>query len=227
MSDSKDLALDLRSKLPRYDIRLGSAAGYAYVHDPRHIAFMASRYKFVSKMLAGLDRVVEMGCGDGFGAPLVAQAVKELICTDIDEGTLQDAAARLSVVKNIKFEYFDFRAGPYSSLVDGLFSVDVIEHIFPAEEETVLTNMARSLKRNGVAMVGTPNKTSDQYASEWSRYGHVNLKDHKTLRSSLEPHFHNVFLFSMNDEVLHTGFYPMAHYLLAVCAHLKDVNTAP
>jgi len=22
----------------------------------------------------------------------------------------------------------------------------------------------------------------------------------------------------MNDEVVHTGFYPMAHYLLAVCA---------
>lgn len=24
------------------------------------------------------------------------------------------------------------------------------------------------------------------------------------------------FLFSMNDEVVHTGYYPMAHYLIAV-----------
>jgi hypothetical protein len=30
-----------------------------------------------------------------------------------------------------------------------------------------------------------------------------------------------VFLFSMNDEVVHTGFYPMAHYLFAVCADRK------
>jgi hypothetical protein len=28
-------------------------------------------------------------------------------------------------------------------------------------------------------------------------------------------------VFSMNDEVVHTGFYPMAHYLLAVCSHLR------
>ena len=32
-------------------------------------------------------------------------------------------------------------------------------------------------------------------------------------------HFRNVFIFSMNDEVVHTGFYPMAHYLFALCCH--------
>src|SRR2546429_5011412 len=68
----------------------------------------------------------------------------------------------------------------------------------------------------GVAMVGTPNQTADQYASENSRKGHVNLKDHKSLRALLERHFHRVFMFSMNDEVVHTGFYPMAHYLWAI-----------
>ena len=37
----------------------------------------------------------------------------------------------------------------------------------------------------------------------------------------LEGHFDNVFLFSMNDEVVHTGFHPLAHYLFAVCAGRK------
>src|SRR2546429_6368610 len=46
----------------------------------------------------------------------------------------------------------------------------------------------------GVAMVGTPNQTADQYASENSRKGHVNLKDHRSLRALLERHFHRVFL---------------------------------
>jgi hypothetical protein len=32
-----------------------------------------------------------------------------------------------------------------------------------------------------------------------------------------------VFVFSMNDEVVHTGFYPMAHYLLAVACHRRDI----
>jgi len=30
-------------------------------------------------------------------------------------------------------------------------------------------------------------------------------------------HFHEAFIFSMNDEVVHTGFYPLAHYLFALC----------
>jgi len=33
----------------------------------------------------------------------------------------------------------------------------------------------------------------------------------------LKNYFNNVFLFSMNDEVVHTGFNKMAHYLIAIC----------
>jgi hypothetical protein len=34
---------------------------------------------------------------------------------------------------------------------------------------------------------------------------------------TLERYFGNVFLMSMNDEMVHTGFNKMAHYLMAVC----------
>src|SRR5438045_4123498 len=37
----------------------------------------------------------------------------------------------------------------------------------------------------------------------------------------VDPVFENGFLFSMNDEVVHTGFHPMAHYLFALCAGRK------
>jgi hypothetical protein len=43
----------------------------------------------------------------------------------------------------------------------------------------------------------------------------VNCKTGGELRALLNQFFHNVFLFSMNDEVVHTGFTPMAQYLLA------------
>ena len=32
----------------------------------------------------------------------------------------------------------------------------------------------------------------------------------------MKKYFHHVFLFGANDEVVHTGFLPMAHYLIAV-----------
>jgi len=37
----------------------------------------------------------------------------------------------------------------------------------------------------------------------------------------VQRYFDNVFIFSMNDETIHTGFYPMAHYLLALCCGVK------
>ena len=64
--------------------------------------------------------------------------------------------------------------------------------------------------------MGTPNKTSETYASPASKIGHVNLFAWDRLKKAMEDRFHNVFLFSGNDEMVHTGFYPMAHYLIAV-----------
>src|SRR5262249_10147959 len=90
MNDSKELWLNLRKKLPNYEVRIGSPTGQSYVHDPKHIAFVSSRYKFVAKMVTGCDTVLEVGCCDAFGGPIVAQEVTRLICTDIDEEMLQE-----------------------------------------------------------------------------------------------------------------------------------------
>ena len=49
----------------------------------------------------------------------------------------------------------------------------------------------------------------------------MNCKDAAGLRKLCERHFHNVFIFSMNDEVVHTGYHKMAHYVFAVGASRK------
>ena len=217
MSDSKSLWLNIRTELQKFDVRLGTATAQGYVNDPKLIGFVASRYKFVAKMIDGAEFAIEAGCGDAFGAPIVAQSVKRLACTDIDEEMLRENVERCRHFSNIAFQYFDFRAGPYKEKAEALYCVDVIEHIFPAEEDRFVGNLTASLKPHGVVLIGTPNITSEKYASEHSRAGHVNLKDHQSLRALGRRFFHNVFLFSMNDEVVHTGYYPMAHYLWALC----------
>jgi hypothetical protein len=40
------------------------------------------------------------------------------------------------------------------------------------------------------------------------------------LKATMSRNFHNVFMFSMNDEVVHTGYHKMAHYLFAVYAEI-------
>jgi hypothetical protein len=44
----------------------------------------------------------------------------------------------------------------------------------------------------------------------------MNLYSGDRLREQLKRYFHQVFLFGANDEVVHTGYLPMAHYLIAV-----------
>jgi ubiquinone/menaquinone biosynthesis C-methylase UbiE len=52
--------------------------------DPRRLVFTLARYKFVSKMLSGKQRVLEVGCGDAFASRIVKQEVAELTVIDFD-----------------------------------------------------------------------------------------------------------------------------------------------
>jgi 2-polyprenyl-3-methyl-5-hydroxy-6-metoxy-1,4-benzoquinol methylase len=104
---------------------------------------------------------------------------------------------------------------------DGAYSLDVLEHIPAEKEDRFVGNIAASLGDHGVLVLGSPSIQSQAYASPPSKAGHVNCKDAKGLKELAERYFHNVFLFSMNDEVVHTGFYAMAHYLIALCCHKK------
>jgi len=94
--------------------------------------------------------------------------------------------------------------------------MDVVEHIEPERERLFWECVRANLSPDGVAVIGTPNKTSEQYASEASRRGHINLFEADRLKQALGRVCGNVFLFSMNDEVVHTGYSPMAHFLIAV-----------
>lgn len=218
MNDSKKLWEEVDSEITAPPIELGRYASDDYANDPKHFAFVTSRYKFASKLLGGLETVMEVGCGDGFGAPIVADAVERLICADINEPLLKDIERRhKSFVKNATYEYFDFREGAYSPAVNAVYLIDVIEHIFPDEEANFMKNLVSSIRDHGIMLIGTPNKSAEQYASPWSRKGHVNLKTQDTLRDVGLAYFHNVFMFGMNDEVVHTGYAPMCHFIWALC----------
>jgi hypothetical protein len=67
-----------------------------------------------------------------------------------------------------------------------------------------------------VVIIGTPNVTASAYACRGSQLDHVNLKSYDSLRELIGRFYRHVFMFGMNDEVLHTGFGPMCHYLLAL-----------
>jgi len=202
--------------------RLGLRSSQSWHDDPKHLLFRLSRYKFVAKMLSGSEHVLEIGCGDAFGTRLVQQEVKALSATDFDEVFIKDVKARMVERWNFPVFTHDLLDGPISGDYDGIFALDVLEHISPSDEHTFLKNAFAPLTQYGVAIIGMPSLESQVHASPTSRAGHVNCKSMPELKKTMQEYFHNVFMFSMNDEVVHTGYYPMAHYLFAVATNKKS-----
>ncbi len=183
---------------------------------------MFARYKFAAKMLQGSKRVLEIGCQEGLGTPIIAQIAEQVVATDFYKPHVESCLRRYAKFKtNIEFRGHDILDGPVAGGFDGALSLDVFEHIDPKQEDVYLANVAASLNPHGVFVLGTPSLESQTYASPASKAGHINCKTGEDLRAVCKKHFHQVFMFGMNDEVLHTGFLPMSHYLLALCAEPK------
>ena len=106
--------------------------------------------------------------------------------------------------------------GGIQKILDARWFAEIGE-IYGAYEIYHLTNICASLAPHGAVIIGMPSLESQVYASAQSRSGHVNCKTQGELRTFLLSRFNQVFMFSMNDEVLHTGFAKMAHYHLALC----------
>lgn len=219
---------DKKTKEPQYDLlfdvkrkhgisRLGIMVNESWNQDPKRTLFTLSRYKFVAKMLSGKRNVLEVGCADAFGTRLVQQEVTHMTAVDFDPVFIQDVKERMNPHWPLECFVHDMLQGPVPGSFDAIYSLDVLEHINPESEKRFIENTLVSLAKSGVMIIGMPSLESQEHASPQSRAGHVNCKSGNQLKALMRKYFENVFIFSMNDEVVHTGYYPMAHYLLALC----------
>ncbi|HEY1793216.1 MAG TPA: class I SAM-dependent methyltransferase [Opitutaceae bacterium] len=196
---------------------LGLMTNQIWRDDPRRLGFVLARYKFAAKMLRGMDSVLEVGCGDAFGTRVVRQEVGRVTAVDFDPVFVADVNRRMDPAWPFECRVHDLLDGPVPGPFDGAYAIDVIEHVRAADADRFVRNIGASLRPGGVCLIGTPSLESQAHASEQSRAGHVNCMSEPQLRELMKRHFANVFIFSMNDEVVHTGRFDMANYLAALC----------
>ena len=215
----------VRDMLGDESIQLGHHWSFNIRNDPKRFPFVLSRYKLAAKMaspqLGPKRSVLELGCSEGLGTPLLAEFASGYHGVDLDQGAVATAAANWSA-EGVTFATEDFlgrtfpHAGRDTRAFDSVVSLDVIEHIQPDAEPRYWHSVTENLSDTGVAVIGTPNETSDRYASPMSKAGHVNLFTAKRLLATAREHFHQTLFFGLNDEVVHTGFAPLCHYLMVV-----------
>ena len=204
-------------QLDKKKVILGSYSSYSWTNDPKHLVFSLARYKFVSKILNGKNKVLEIGAGDGFKSKIVDDTVKKLDLCDVTNSSKMEYE-NYSLNKN-KYFLHDFIKEPTKNKYDAIYSLDVIEHINKKKCNSFIKNIKKSLKPRGVLILGTPSLSSQKYASKYSKKFHVNCFDKKELHEYLDKYFANVFSFGMNDEVVHTGYDKMCHYIFAICVN--------
>ncbi len=200
---------------------LGMMTSQAWYDDPKLLLFTLSRYKFVSKIFLGLKNVLEIGCGDAFPARIVKQTVRNLDVSDHDPILVNEAKNRNLKKWNMHYFVHNMIKNCTKKKYDGIYLLDVLEHIKKKDENIFIKNITKSIKKDGRVIIGMPSKNSQKFASKLSKIGHVNCKHGEELKKFLKKYFKNVILFSMNDEVVHSGFYQMSHYFIAVCSEKK------
>jgi len=110
-------------------------------------------YRRLADACAGRD-VLEAGCGEGYGADLIAGVARRVIGLDYDETTVAHVRACYSRV--------DVRHGNLASLPLGDGSIDVvvnfqvIEHLW--DQPQFVAECARVLRPGGLLLMSTPNR---------------------------------------------------------------------
>lgn len=200
-------------------ITLGRYVSYWIRHTPRRLLHCMSYYKFAAKMIGPNKRVLDIGCNEGLGTWVMGKECGYCKGIDFDEEAFQKAR------HNFKNSCVEFSCEDFLESAPGIFDAavcfDVIEHIYPEHALDFFKKIAENLHDNGTAVIGTPSLISQEFASAISKKGHVNIYSHERLEKELREHFEYVFLFSANDEVVHTGFLPLAHYFIALVCKPK------
>jgi 2-polyprenyl-3-methyl-5-hydroxy-6-metoxy-1,4-benzoquinol methylase len=195
-------------------IEFGRYVSYWFDRTPRRALYSMSYYKFAAKMIGQGKRVLDVGCNEGLGTWLLAAECGFARGVDLDEEAIDVASGNWEDPR-IEFACQDFLEADVGRW-EAIVNFDVIEHIRPQNANAFLARVSAGLAHDGIAVIGTPSLEGQRYASAIPRAGHVNVYSGERLEDEMRQHFDHVFMFGANDEVVHTGFLPMAHYLLAV-----------
>ena len=113
--------------------------------------------------LAKGKRVLDIACGEGYGANLLALVASKVIGVDLDAGTIGHAQAKYQR-ENLHFVQGSCTQIPCEDRsVDLVASFETIEHI--KEHQTFLAEIKRVLAPGGILVISSPHKAEYQKVS--------------------------------------------------------------
>ena len=126
--------------------------------DDAELLFHWHRYQVAAALAAGRS-VLDVGCGDGYGAHHLAQVAQDVVAVDVDPAVVDRAAARYAA-PGLAFRAASATALPFSAgAFDVVVAFEVVEHLDRSAQPLLLAECARVLKPDGVLLLSTPDRT--------------------------------------------------------------------
>ncbi len=195
-----------------------------------------SRYTFAAR-LARRKRVLDVGCGAGYGTAELAQTAREATGIDVSAEAVEYAQEHYGR-SNARYEVGSATAMPFANAsFDLVVAFEVIEHL--ENWQQLLTEARRVLAPGGQLVVSTPNKL--YYAESREQSGpnpfHTHEFEIEEFRGALGEVFPHVSMFLENhaDSIVfqpeagasgaevkmegRVGTAAESHFFLAVCAN--------
>jgi SAM-dependent methyltransferase len=117
-----------------------------------------ARYSFVRDRIGQSSRVLDLGCGIGYGACFICESTAGLVALDIDIEAIRTAKSSYGHPK-IHFVLSQGERLPFrDASFEGVISFEVIEHLRSGSHTDYLSEINRVLKSNGIAFLSTPNR---------------------------------------------------------------------
>ncbi|MDR3656342.1 MAG: class I SAM-dependent methyltransferase [Mycobacterium sp.] len=112
-------------------------------------------YRRLAPRCAGRE-VLEAGCGEGYGADLIAGVARHVVAVDYDEAAVAHVRARYPRVEALRANLAELPLPDAS--VDAVVNFQVIEHLW--DQAQFVAECARVLRPSGLLMVSTPNRVT-------------------------------------------------------------------
>jgi len=157
------------------------------VHDnlwSEHVA----RYAFARRYSEG-RRVLDAGCGTGYGAAELAQTAAEVIGLDVSEEAIDYARAHYPL-PGLRFIVSSCSAIPFpENSFDLIVAFEVIEHL--SDFRAFLEECARTITHEGLFIVSSPNKR--YYAESRAKEGPNPFHEHEFEAEEFVAELNRVF----------------------------------
>lgn len=141
--------------------------------------------------VAGGKSVLDVACGEGYGAALLSQVASRVVGMDISESAIAQARSTYANHSNLHFECYSVtNTGLPDGSIDLVVSFETIEHL--AEQEEMLAEIRRVLKPSGLLLISSPNRPVYSEARDFRNEFHVKELDFKEFDALLKPHFSQV-----------------------------------